>query len=173
MKTNLSGWDDERLFVQGGSTAPIFKNMTQDRKFKTSYHDWSNKANRAKPITFPTIVCGYMSKIHFWPESLEDRWLQDDNADEWQGIWFQVRDSWGHAIQHGFTSFDRVHARHTWWDIKTMVVNPSGDATNYTIYITVLPSSAIICVSFLSMYFLIYHFTILYNNKKKQISALH
>lgn len=135
MKTNLSGWGGERLFVQSDSSALICKSILQDREFKSSYSDWPNNAIHAKTITFPTIVCCYTSKIRCWPECLEDRLLQDDNADEWQGLWFQVHDSWGHAIQHGFTSFDRVHASHTWWDIKTMIVNPHGDATNDAIYI--------------------------------------
>ncbi len=159
MKSNLSGWGGDWLFVQSGSPALICKNILKDRTFKTSYYDWLNNAICTKPITFPTFVCCYMSKIHFWPESLEDRLLQDDNADEREGTWFQVHDSWGHAIQHGFTSFDRAHTSHTWWNIKIMVNNGAiyiavtgCDLYFASIHYDALKCHYLKCVRFLSVY---------------------
>ena len=83
-------------------------------------------ATCAKTIFFTSTVCCWINKIHFWPKSLEDLLLQDDNANEWEGSWFQVCNSRGHAIQHGFTSLNRVHTSHTWWDRKTIVGKSHG-----------------------------------------------
>ncbi len=79
-----------------------------------------------------------LSKIHIVPESLEDLYLQDDDANEREGRWLQFCNSCSHSIQHGFTSFVRVHTSHTWLDVETVFVNPNGYATNDAIYVATM-----------------------------------